>query len=340
MYDVLHEGDRVGTFTVGAVADVGGTWIADGKVKPLAPEKAPSEINLGKSRTPKRSDDDEDKPPILRRPDSTPPGTPPGNTPSTSAPDNPPPQTAPNPQTKPADTQTDKSADDADRPTLKRGKPEPMPEAATEPSPAAPPSTKGKPASAAKTEQSALVKETYTAISDASTTEYRPYDYAMSPQDRERFTRDLTGMALEALSHFSSTHSTAGVPVPGPLQNVKLAVYDLDLNNMPTIVLTATKPATPRGAKENVQPLAALEMYVTVVARTDIYGNIRRIFAQVTDASHLDLIPRLELIDAVDAEATGRGQLLFRQIGEANSRGFALYRVGADQLWPLFEANR
>ena len=181
------------------------------------------------------------------------------------------------------------------------------------------------------------MKETYTAISDASTTEYRPFEYVMSAQDQERFPRDLTGMALEAITRFASTHSTTGTPVPGPLQDVKLAAYDLDLNNTPTIVLTATKPATARGAKASAETIPALQLYVTVVARTDIYGNIRRLFTHVTDASHVDNIPRLELIDAVDADGTGRGQLLFRQIGENGSRSFILYRVGADQLWPLFE---
>jgi hypothetical protein len=327
LYDVLQEGKLIGTFTVGPVTNVSGIWVAEGKIKESKTEMPAAEVSLGNKTAPKPAADDEDKPPVLRRPDSKPANTPPGNTPSNTPPhaDNPP------AQPKPAEAKAPASVDDPGRPTLKRGTPEskPEPESTKQSSATAPkPSTK---------EQSLQVKETYTAISDANANEYHPYEYAMTPQDRERFTRDVTGMALEALTRFSSTHSTAGVPVPGPLHDPKLTAYDLDFNNMATIVLTADKPATPRAAKGTTEPQPNLQLFVTVVARTDIYGNIRRLFTHVTDASHLDTIPRLELIDAVDAEGTGRGELLFRQIGDMGSRSFILYRVGPDQLDPLFE---
>jgi hypothetical protein len=374
IYDVLREGKPVGTFTIGAVSSVSGIWVADGKIKPLPSETAPSEISLGSksksTNTSKPAADDEDKPPVLRRPDSK--TSAPANTPTNSAPhaDNPPPppktddskttssadadrptlkrpasQSTPQNAPPSADTSSSSAPEDEGRPTLKRGKPDAKPEMAETPTPK--PTSKTSEATKAgttiaakrpgKDDQSAQVKETYTAISDASTTEYRPFEYVLSAQDKERFPRDLTGMALEAITRFASTHSTAGTPVAGPLQDVKLVAYDLDLNNTPTIVFTATKPATARAAKASAETIPGLQIYVTVVARTDIYGNIRRLFTHVTDASHVDTIPRLELIDAVDADGTGRGQLLFRQIGENGSRSFILYRVGADQLWPLFE---
>jgi hypothetical protein len=346
LYDVLHAGNPVGTFTVTNVADANGTWVAEGKIKAPTPEKAPSEITLGgKSSAPKRSADDEDKPPVLRRPEAKP-GTPPGDTSSTSAPhaDNPPP--APPPAAKPAEKSTATSEEDEGRPTLKRGKPEQKAESETS-APSSPtnasstkPSTSSSTASTANSPaQPRAVKETYTAISDAKSEEYRPYTYNMSPADRERFTRDLNGMALEAITRFASSHPTAGVPISGPPQDLNVVAYDLDLNNMPTVVMTATKPATPRGAKGASQPVPGLQLYVTVVAHTDIYGNIRRLFTHVTDTAHMDTIPRLELIDAVDAEGTGRGQLLFREISDTGNKSFVLYRVGADQLWPLFDSG-
>jgi hypothetical protein len=46
----------------------------------------------------------------------------------------------------------------------------------------------------------------------------------------------------------------------------------------------------------------------------------------VTDAAHLDLTPRMRLVDAVDAEADNRGELLFELRG-ATERQFTLYRV-------------
>jgi hypothetical protein len=44
----------------------------------------------------------------------------------------------------------------------------------------------------------------------------------------------------------------------------------------------------------------------------------------------------MELIDAVDADGDGRGELLFREISDAGSV-YGIYRAGADQLFPLFE---
>lgn len=344
LYDVLHAGNPVGTFTVTTVADANGTWIADGKIKAPTPEKAPSEVTLGgKSSASKRAADDEDKPPVLRRPEAKP-NAPPGDTSSTAAPhaDNPPP--TPAPAAKPPEKSTTTSAEDEARPTLKRGKPEATAASDTSASPPRTNATATKPSAGASpapkpSVQPVAAKETYTAISDAKTEEYRPYSFTMTPADRDRFTRDLNGMALEAITHFASTHPTAGVPVSGPPQDVSLVAYDLDLNNMPTVVMTATKPATARGAKGATQPVPALQLYVTVVAHTDIYGNIRRLFTHVTDMAHTDTIPRLELIDAVDAEGTGRGQLLFREVNDTGSNSFVLYRVGADQLWPLFDGG-
>jgi hypothetical protein len=45
----------------------------------------------------------------------------------------------------------------------------------------------------------------------------------------------------------------------------------------------------------------------------------------------------MELIDAVDADGDGRGELLFRRTFDGSA--YAIYRVTADGLWPLFEPN-
>ena len=42
---------------------------------------------------------------------------------------------------------------------------------------------------------------------------------------------------------------------------------------------------------------------MTVVARENYDGTMRKVFVSVTDNTHLDVYPRLELIDVVDAEA-------------------------------------
>jgi len=55
----------------------------------------------------------------------------------------------------------------------------------------------------------------------------------------------------------------------------------------------------------------------------------------VTDAAHLDDNPHLRLVDAVDALADNRGELLFELRG-STERQFALYRVLRGQVDRLF----
>jgi hypothetical protein len=75
--------------------------------------------------------------------------------------------------------------------------------------------------------------------------------------------------------------------------------------------------------------------FVTLVAQPDLYGNVAVILKNVTDAEHLDDTPRMKLIDAVDARADNRGELLF-ELRSATQRQFALYRVLRGDVTRIF----
>ena len=63
----------------------------------------------------------------------------------------------------------------------------------------------------------------------------------------------------------------------------------------------------------------AQEKFVTLVAQPDLYGNVLVLLKNVTDAAHLDDNPRLRLVDAVDAMADNRGELLFEFVAPRNA---------------------
>ena len=60
--------------------------------------------------------------------------------------------------------------------------------------------------------------------------------------------------------------------------------------------------------------------YVTLIAQPDFNGVPKVLFKTVTDDDHLDVKPKMRLVDAVDAKASNRGDLVFelRRTGIVN----------------------
>jgi hypothetical protein len=204
------------------------------------------------------------------------------------------------------------------------------------------------------------------AISDADGPDPRPYTYDASPQQQQDFRKKMLALAAAEVrtraANLGIVPSGAGKSTPGStgkpatahitqpkLDDIQLRIFDLSNSNEPVLVLTATAAiekaagakATP-GARPSQHPSATatsdLHYFVTLVGRSDINGELHKLFSNVTDTHHLDAIPRMELIDAVDAAGDGRGELLFRKTYDSGS-AFVIYRATADQLWPLFEGT-
>jgi hypothetical protein len=75
--------------------------------------------------------------------------------------------------------------------------------------------------------------------------------------------------------------------------------------------------------------------YVTLIAQPDLYGALQVIFKTVTDDAHLAETPRMRLVDAVDATANGRGDLLF-EVESRQDRQFVLYRIAGGRVDQVF----
>jgi hypothetical protein len=210
----------------------------------------------------------------------------------------------------------------------------------------------GSPASAGATKENtspataAATMHAYPAISDAGDYETRPMLYPMTPAEREEKARSLLPMAIDEIRNFAIKRNAPALPKAAQITDYEVRAFDLDFSNSPTLVLTARLPATsapvPRSksAVMNKQPLSPspADYYATVVARLDINGQPIKIFSSVTDSNHLDAFPRLQVIDAVDADANGRGVLLFRQYAE-NGTNHSLYRVFPYQMVKVFEGG-
>ena len=135
----------------------------------------------------------------------------------------------------------------------------------------------------------------------------------------------------------TTRHKQASKPAEPVFENVRMVAYDLWTNNQPVMIFSAQAhmPPPPEGSKGGIE--ADLQYSILLVAYPDIYNNLHKLYAGVTDKYHLDVTPRLELIDAVDADGDGLGELLFRETSDAGS-GWVIYRATADTLWKMFDS--
>jgi len=229
------------------------------------------------------------------------------------------------------------------RPTLRRGIPA---QRAPQEEEAAPKAGKAElPASA--TGASAAPVALVPAISDAGGPRPQSYKFFWKTGEEEERRNQMLALAGDEVRAYASALVKNHIPAKPPpagrkaaakqaqpvFENIQFHAFDVWVNNQPVIILTAEAhlPAAP-GA--TVTP----ESYsVALVARTDIYGNLRKLYSGVTDKFHLDVTPQLELIDAVDADGDGRGELLFRETTDAGS-GYVIYRATADKLWKMFDS--
>ena len=334
VYEAVKSGVSRGLFIVsGAMHDKDG-WIADGKWRSTAEieaekarAKAEAEKRAQKAPPPEQQIG---APPKLKRS----PDTQSSSAPPTHAPAAPPSA----PAQKPASTDSAKtsgsssSIEDPNRPVLRRGvSSETTHEQTKESSEAAP-----------LTGPIQLIP----AISDADGPEPRPYSYQMKPEEEQGYLKRMLAMAAEEVrgraphvspegtgaagKSRSKAKAKAAAPPAPQFQDLQLHVFDLSNRNEPVLVFTANAHLP------SVSP--DLTYIIALVAREDIYGDLHKVFAQTTDNQHLDVLPKYDLIDAVDADGDGRGELLFRISSEGGS-AFGVYRVIGDKLWPLFEGK-
>ena len=362
VYEAFKTGVSQGLFTVKTALEnpethawLGeGKWVSASELKHKIARKEASPIPRGM--------EDDDSPPVLRHEGPAkpkPPQTPAPVPASPANPATPPPPPVPSTPSVPAEPPTpavDQAhvaplpvpppPPDQDIPVLKRGRP--APRASNEAEPPTPPIT-GKHTNAGKPSSPAAAMQIFPAISAVGGPEPQSYSYPMNPEEQQQFRKQLLAMAaddvrarakllageqiqpLEKAKAPARRRSLAKPPQPD-FTDVQLHVFDLNISNEPVVILEA-RARLPQSAKDDT---AGLQYIVTVVARQDVNTDWHKVFANVTDTTHLDVIPEMDLIDAVDVDGDGRGELLFREVADQGT-AYAVYRVIGNELYPLFQ---
>jgi hypothetical protein len=303
-----------------------------------------------KSKNDKDDNKDAQKPATGTVPSTTPPAGAPGAPTEPDAAK----ATAPPEPPKASAAASDEQIQDPNRPRLRRGKPdaserhEPFTtfEPLSDTAPAGTAADKGKPDANATTDSAAAAPPIFIpAISDAGGPDPRPYIYDVKPAEEAIYRNKMLDLAAtlvgaqpaaspkqvaSARKKSAASKSVAKSPKPS-FDDVRVHLFDLSNSNEPVLVFSArTHPLTADSSEEPKE--------ITLIARTNLEGELRKLFFSQTDSRHLDVTPRMELIDAVDADGDGRGELLFRRTSSDGS-AYAIYRVSADRLWPLFEGT-
>jgi hypothetical protein len=249
------------------------------------------------------------------------------------------PQTTP--ANSPASSASSSSPDENDpnRPVLRRGKAVSSTASASEPydASAAQPTSAANQAAQAKlinTTVSQLGRRSYPAISDTAQHEMRSLLYPMNSVERTDKTDQMSALALAELRKFVAKRNTPGLPKSAAITDYELRAYDLEYTNSPTFVFSGKLPLPGAKALRGGE----FDYFVTVVARIDVNGTPIEIFSSVTDSNHLDAFARMEIIDAVDADANGRGDLLFRLYSDTGV-SYSLFRVYPYEMKKVFEGG-
>ena len=319
-------------------------------------EKSPAPASAPAAQTPPPKSSPETKTSTESKPNA------PRTTPDASTP--PKPDSAKQPEHSTASDSTRSSAGDGNRPRLRRGKPtEPLPDddvpGYSKPGSPPPTTAKGSDASPSKSSPgtaATAVTQIVPAVSDADGPNPRSYAFEWIKGEEADRRKQLTDLASEQLRLYLAKQAKSSIPASpagsktashkqtlkapeSVMDNVEMRAFDLWANNVPIMVLRAQAHVPASAAKNDSgsPPDSSAQYTITVVARTDIYDSLHKLYSAVTDKYHLDVTPRLELIDAVDADGDGRGELLFRETSDVGN-GYVIYRATADTLWKMFDS--
>jgi hypothetical protein len=319
VYEGFRSGVSQGIFTITQPGQAGHVWMAEGTWLPAGTKVAEKGKKYEKPNV-----EDKDAPPRLHRGEAKPAEKPAEN------PTTPPPA--------PKETvhvmEPAPPIEDPNRPILRRGKPDPSTRHEL---------VKDFDAEAKPSKDLLKDVQIIPAISDAGGPDPRPYNFDLRGNEEAGYRTKILALATAELAKANAVPPEIPIPksrkptnarktAAPTFDDVHLRIFDLSNSNDPVLVLSArTHPvANAAGPADGEE--------ITLVARPNLDGDLRRLLFSRTDSHHLEVTPRMELIDAIDADGDGAGELLFRRTTDAGS-SYAIYRATADRLWPLYEGT-
>jgi hypothetical protein len=350
-YVLQNSGIAKGLFDVNTAQDVDGYWFGYGAWRPIAAAPRKAKPKQGRN-IPQVVGDAGNGHPHLNRKDGS--GSQDSSTSSGSTP------SSPNTQ-----TSNNAPAGDPDRPTLRRrsDSPDSTPSASTASSgnspapetaiggadPDRPHMAHGQQSMTDDYQATQLTgvpsgMEQMIAVSDASDREAHPFVYLWAdPADATKMQTQMEIAASNAIAaaappvkvtpkaHTATTATqrrrAAATPPPPPklvFTNERFKAYELTYSGGATLVFSG----------ETVDH-AGKTKYVTLIAQPDFNGVPKVLFKSVTDDDHLDQTPKMRLVDAVDAKADNRGDLVF-ELRSSRDREFVIYRISAGLAEQVF----
>ncbi len=183
------------------------------------------------------------------------------------------------------------------------------------------------------------------AVSDASDREAHPFVYLWADPDDAKKMQDQMELAASAAiaateppvkaapkprtapttaQHRRASKAAPAAPKPMVFANEHFKAYELTYSGGATLVFSGE--TTDHAGKMK---------YVTLIAQPDFNGVPRVLFKSVTDDDHLDQTPKMRLVDAVDAKATNRGDLVF-ELRSTHDREFVIYRISGGLAEQVF----
>lgn len=317
-YQAEKDGTKAGNFVVQTDMHTSLRWWAEGIWKPGAGDGA--QVPTGRSQ----SNWKDERPVLHRAPAAS----------SDSSADR-----SPSAGKRTAGTSSDAvqqaEAGDPNRPTLRHGKSEQV-------QPDIPVSSAGGIAvTSAAAPTSSASDNVLLAIADVGNIDSRPYLYKSSPEERRRDVEALKSLASEAIRKAAKQRADLRGVDATRLDEVDVHIIDPDYGNRPVEVFTAT--ITGAQSKFWLPPGSIIKsppkVNIVLVARKDSTGRLNQIFVTIADPSMLDVRPSLQYLGSVDADGSGRAQLLFRKQVDVSSFSYVLYRATPYELVMTFETK-